>query len=100
MERAELEAKLKTYVGKTAGPPTPAPDPVNEAMIRHWCEVMGDRLPVYTDADVAAKSVHGGLVAPPTMLQAWILRGLAMASPADEYDDGQLQIGRLLVDAG
>ena len=100
MERAELEAKLKTYVGKTAGPPTPAPDPVNEAMIRHWCEVMGDRLPVYTDADVAAKSAHGGLVAPPTMLQAWILRGVAMASPADEYDDGQLQIGRLLVDAG
>lgn len=100
MERAELEAKLKTYVGKTAGPPTPAPDPVNEAMIRHWCEVMGDRLPVYTDADVAAKSAHGGLVAPPTMLQAWILRGVAMASPTDEYDDGQLQIGRLLVGAG
>lgn len=100
MERAELEAKLKTYVGKTAGPPTPAPDPVNEAMIRHWCEVMGDRLPVYTDADVAAKSVHGSLVAPPTMLQAWILRGVAMASPTDEYDDGQLQIGRLLVGAG
>lgn len=100
MERAELEAKLKTYVGKTAGPPTPAPDPVNEAMIRHWCEVMGDRLPVYTDADAAAKSAHGGLVAPPTMLQAWILRGVAMASPTDEYDDGQLQIGRLLVGAG
>jgi uncharacterized OB-fold protein/acyl dehydratase len=100
MERAELEAKLKTYVGQTAGPPSQAPDPVNEAMIRHWCEVMGDRLPVYTDADVAAKSVHGGLVAPPTMLQAWILRGIAMASPTDEYDDGQLQIGRLLVGAG
>jgi len=44
--------------------------------------------------------VHGGLVAPPTMLQAWILRGIAMASPSDVYDDGQLQIGRLLVGAG
>jgi uncharacterized OB-fold protein len=44
--------------------------------------------------------VHGGIVAPPTMLQAWILRGIAMASPSDEYDDGQLQIGRLLVDSG
>jgi uncharacterized OB-fold protein/acyl dehydratase len=100
MERAELEAKLKTFVGQASGPPTQAPDPVNEAMIRHWCEAMGDRLPVYTDPEVAAKSVHGGLVAPPTMLQAWILRGIAMASPMDEYDDGQLQIGRLLVQAG
>jgi uncharacterized OB-fold protein len=61
---------------------------------------MGDRLPIYTDADAAAKSAHGGIVAPPTMLQAWILRGIAMASPSDAYDDGQLQIGRLLVDAG
>jgi uncharacterized OB-fold protein/acyl dehydratase len=100
MERAELEARLKTYVGKPAGPPTPAPDAVNEAMIRHWCDAMGDRLPVYTDAAAAAKSVHGGIVAPPTMLQAWILRGIAMAQPDDAYDDGQLQIGRLLVDAG
>jgi uncharacterized OB-fold protein/acyl dehydratase len=100
MERAELEAKLKTFVGRPSGPPTPAPDAVNEAMIRHWCEAMGDRLPVYVDAEVAAKSVHGGIVAPPTMLQAWILRGIAMAQPADDYDDGQLQIGRLLVQAG
>jgi uncharacterized OB-fold protein/acyl dehydratase len=69
-------------------------------MIRHWCEAMGDRLPVYTDAEAAAKSVHGGIVAPPTMLQAWILRGIAMAQPSDGYDDGQLQIGRLLVEAG
>jgi uncharacterized OB-fold protein/acyl dehydratase len=100
VERAELEAKLATYVGQASGPPSLAPDAVNEAMIRHWCEAMGDRLPVYTDAEAAAKSGHGGLVAPPTMLQAWILRGIAMASPMDEYDDGQLQIGRLLVQAG
>ena len=100
MERAELEAKLKTFAGRAAGPPSPAPDAVNEAMIRHWCDAMGDRLPVYTDAGAAAKSVHGGIVAPPTMLQAWILRGIAMASPSDDYDDGQLQIGRMLVDAG
>jgi 3-oxo-4,17-pregnadiene-20-carboxyl-CoA hydratase alpha subunit len=100
MERAELEARLKTYVGTAAGPPTTAPDAVNEAMIRHWCDAMGDRNPVYTDAAAAAKSAHGGIVAPPTMLQAWILRGIAMAAPTDDYDDGQLQIGRLLVAAG
>ncbi len=100
LERAELEAKLKTYVGRAAGPPSPAPDPVNEAMIRHWCEAMGDRLPIYTDADAAAKSQHGGIVAPPTMLQAWILRGIAMASPSEPYTDGQIELGKLLVEAG
>ena len=39
-------------------------------MIRHWCEAMGDRNPVYTDAEAARGTVHGGIVAPPTMLQA------------------------------
>jgi uncharacterized OB-fold protein/acyl dehydratase len=73
---------------------------VNEAMIRHWCEALGDRLPVYTDAEAAGRSVHGGLVAPPTMLQAWILRGIAMAAPSDDEKDGQAEIGRLLVENG
>ena len=100
MEKAELEARLTSYVGTTTGPPVAAPDAVNEAMIRHWCEAMGDRLPVYTDAEAAHESVHRGLVAPPTMLQAWILRGIAMAAPSDEDKDAQAEIGRLLVQAG
>ncbi len=36
-----------------------APDPVNQAMIRHWVEAMGDKNPVYTDPEAAAASVHG-----------------------------------------
>ena len=43
-------------------------------MIRHWCEAMGDTNPIYLDARPLPASVHGGLVAPPTMLQAWIMR--------------------------
>ena len=99
-EKAELEARLKSYVGTPTGPPFTAPDAVNEAMIRHWCEAMGDRLPVYTDPAAGQKSVHGGLVAPPTMLQAWILRGMGMATPSEEDKDAQLEIGRLLAEAG
>jgi uncharacterized OB-fold protein/acyl dehydratase len=53
-----------------------ARDPVNEAMIRHWCDAVGDANPVYTDPKAAGASVHGGVVAPPTMLQAWSMRGL------------------------
>lgn len=57
--------------------------PVNEAMIRHWCEAVGDALPVYTDPAAAAKSVHGAPVAPPAMLNVWTMRGLEPWPPGD-----------------
>jgi hypothetical protein len=53
-------------------------DQVNEPMIRQWCEVMGVSNPLYTDAAYAATTEHGGIVAPPAMLQAWCLEGLHM----------------------
>jgi uncharacterized OB-fold protein/acyl dehydratase len=54
-------------------PPCPGPDAVNAAMIRHWCEALGDRNPVYTHPAFAERSVHRGIVAPPAMLDAWVL---------------------------
>ncbi len=50
--------------------PRAAPDAVNLPMIRHWVQAMGDTNPVYTDAGAAARSSHGGLVAPPAMRPA------------------------------
>ena len=55
-------------------------------MIRHWVEAMGDTNPIYTDAGAAARSVHGGLVAPPAMAQVWTMRGLRPAGEADASD--------------
>ncbi len=72
--QAEFYDRLQTFVGQEIGALQRAPDDVNVAMIRHWCDAMGDTNPVYLDEDAAAASVHGGLVAPPTMLQAWIMR--------------------------
>lgn len=69
-------AKLRSFEGRRVGDPQPAPDPVNLPMIRHWVEAIGDENPVYTDEAFAATTVHGGIVAPPTMLQAWVMRGL------------------------
>jgi uncharacterized protein len=66
--------------------PRPAPDPVNLPMIRHWVQAMGDTNPVYTDAGAAARSVHGGLVAPPAMTQVWTMRGLQPAGGEDPAD--------------
>lgn len=97
-----LEARLHEYVGRETGPPTTGPDLVNEPMIRHWCEAMGDRNPVYTDPAAAKASVHGELVAPPAMMQAWILRGMAMAGPEpdDAPEDRQNELHALLGEAG
>ena len=67
--------------------PRPAPDPVNLPMIRHWVQAMGDTNPVYLDAEFAARSVHGGLVAPPAMAQVWTMRGL---QPAEDNGDDPL----------
>ena len=103
-DKAALEARLREFVGKETGPPSTGPDLVNEPMIRHWCEAMGDRNPVYVDPAAAKESVHGSLVAPPTMLQAWILRGMEMAQPAPERKgeggDLQLALHQILTDAG
>jgi hypothetical protein len=44
-QKKAFEAELYTWVGKEIAPPTPGLDLVNEAMIRHWCEVMGDTNP-------------------------------------------------------
>lgn len=98
--KEELERKLAGYVGLEIGPPRLAPEPVNEPMIAHWCEAMGDGNPVYTDAEAARRSVHGGIVAPPTMQQAWGLAGIEMASPATMRPDKQTELHALLGEHG
>jgi uncharacterized protein len=70
-----LLAKLRSFEGKPSGPPMEARDEVNQAMIRHWVDAMGDENPVYVDETSARDNGFPGIVAPPTMLQAWIMRG-------------------------
>ena len=55
--------------------PRLARDPINLPIIENWVEAIGDANPVYTDAEFAAASVHGGLVAPPAMVQVWTMQG-------------------------
>lgn len=59
---------LKAFEGRAAATSGEGKDPVNEPMIRHWCEAMGDTNPAYSGADP---------IAPPTMLQAWTMGGLS-----------------------
>ncbi len=97
-EKASFLARLKAYEGRVYGPPQQGPDPVNQPMIRHWVEAIGDENPVYVDADAAARSVHGGIIAPPVSLQAWVMRGFRPApSATSEVQD---EIMSLFNDAG
>ena len=74
-EKAAFLAKLRQFEGMETAADVGA-DPVNQAMIRHWVEAMGDENPVYVDPDAAAATVHGGVIAPAVSLQAWVMRGL------------------------
>ena len=95
---SDLHKQLLRFVGRSAGPPFKAWDAVNQAMIRHWCDAVGDRNPVYTDPAAAAASVHGQIVAPPTMLQAWTMKGLV--PPPSEGASASDELYRLLDGAG
>ena len=99
-ERETFEKELEAYVGLDIGLEDRGRDAVNAAMVRHWCEAMGDANGAYSDPEQAAASVHGELVAPPTMLQAWILGGVAMASGEADPRDKQKELHRLFDDHG
>ncbi len=88
---------LRALVG-TSSSTRSALDPVNEAMIRHWAEVFGDANPSYVDPAFARGSVHGGIVAPPTMVDVWGKPGLTR-NWADGVSDHPLVRALLRLDA-
>jgi uncharacterized OB-fold protein/acyl dehydratase len=95
-KKRALESEIHNFVGKPIGPPVTGRDPVNEPMIRQWCDAMGESHPAYLDADAAKQTVHGEIVAPPTMLQAWIMDGWAMHEGYDEPKNEQQRLHNLL----
>ncbi|MAE96760.1 MAG: hypothetical protein CL910_19095 [Deltaproteobacteria bacterium] len=99
-QKKELEAQMQEYVGKPISEPTPGRDVVNEPMIRQWCDAMGDTNPAYLDPDAAKSSVHGDLVAPPTMLQAWTMEGFSMHEGYDEPRNNEHRLHKLLTEHG
>lgn len=91
---AALEAQIYAFVGRECGSSTAA-DPVNKAMIRHWCEVMGNTDPDHLDEEAAAAGSRGELVAPATMLFVWNQTGYAVASTGRPKDP-QVELIELL----
>ena len=104
LPEGDLYDRLLAQVG-TQGPPQAARHPVGIAAIADWCDAMGDGNPVYLDEEAAAKSRHGGIVAPPATLDIWDRPGLPAQPrwrPADKppADDPRSKVLRMLDDAG
>ncbi|WP_240436825.1 bifunctional MaoC family dehydratase N-terminal/OB-fold nucleic acid binding domain-containing protein [Streptomyces sporangiiformans] len=75
----DVYARLKAYEGRASAVGGAGKDLVNEPMIRHWCEAMGDTNPAYAGPDA---------MAPPTMLQAWTMGGLSgHAARSEAFDE-------------
>lgn len=74
-DAGELRQRLEVYIGQPVGSASGsvAPDPVNQPMIRHWAAAFEDWNPVYTDPEAASDSRFGQVVAPPLMLQTWMM---------------------------
>jgi uncharacterized OB-fold protein/acyl dehydratase len=72
----DRSAELAALVGQPTGPAQLSPHAVNQPMVDHWREAMGDTDPVYASDEAARDAGLDGAIAPPTMLQAWTMRGL------------------------
>lgn len=93
----DLQAGIDRITAAGRGEPTVARDPVNEPMMHHWLDAIGDKNPIYVDEAAARAAGHPGIVAPPAMIQVWTMMGLGRSRSAD---DPLSMIMKLFDDAG
>jgi uncharacterized OB-fold protein/acyl dehydratase len=74
-EKVKAEGKSKPRIGR---------HPVNQPMIDHWLDAIGDKNPIYVDEAAAKDAGHPGIVAPPAMIQVWTMMGLGGVRPDDD----------------
>jgi uncharacterized protein len=96
----DYEQRLQALVGRQLGDARPAHDPVNLPMIRHWVEAMEDDNPVYLDDEAARATGREGVIAPPTMMQAWTMRGYAATVEPPEAGETEREMNALLEEGG
>ena len=74
-EQIKAEGKSKPRKGRHA---------VNQPMVDHWLDAIGDKNPIYVDEAAAKAAGHPGIVAPPAMIQVWTMAGLGGVRAADD----------------
>lgn len=72
-ETGELDELLQECVAQGTGSLVRARHPVNAPMIDMWADALGDPNPAYRDGAAARATGRSGLIAPPTMVQAWTM---------------------------
>jgi uncharacterized OB-fold protein/acyl dehydratase len=75
VEQVKAAGRSKPQLGR---------DPVNQPMIHHWVDAIGDKNPIYVDEAAAKAAGHPGVVAPPAMIQVWTMMGLGGTRPDDD----------------
>ncbi|MDH6243751.1 bifunctional MaoC family dehydratase N-terminal/OB-fold nucleic acid binding domain-containing protein [Mycobacterium sp. OTB74] len=81
---SDLKAGIDEIIAAGRGKPTVSRDPVNQPMIHHWTDAIGDTNPIYVDAEAARAAGHPGIVAPPAMIQVWTMMGLGRTRSDDD----------------
>ena len=84
-ERRSRSHDGQGFVGKPIGPLRTLGRDAGERvpMIRQWCDAMSDDQPhLLGRRRLRRRRVHGGIVAPPTMLDAWTMQGWEMHKSA------------------
>lgn len=72
-DASDLLSRARAFVAAGPDPVVPARDAVNQAMIRRWCEAMGEKNPIYHDPEAAGAMGFPNGVAPPAMLDVWTM---------------------------
>jgi uncharacterized OB-fold protein/acyl dehydratase len=80
----KIQAAAERVKAEGTSKPRVARHPVNQPMVDHWLDAMGDKNPIYFDEDAAKAAGHPGIVAPPAMIQVWTMMGLGGVRPDDD----------------
>jgi acyl dehydratase len=94
-DSASLIAQLQSFVGKGGDRYVPSRDTVTPEAIARIVECAGDRNPVYRDAEFAARSVHGAIVAPPSSIMSFRQKVFATVRSSDWTDNDGVHHFRL-----
>ncbi|KUI33003.1 DNA-binding protein [Mycobacterium sp. IS-1742] len=94
---ADLQSGIEKIKAAGRSEPRAGRDPVNQPMIHHWVDAIGDKNPIYVDEEAAKAAGHPGIVAPPAMIQVWTMGGLGAGR---SEDDPLSKMMKLFDDAG
>src|SRR5690606_39349164 len=79
---SELQSAIDEIKAAGTSAPRKGRDPVNQPMIHHWVDAIGDRNPIYVDDEAARAVGHPGVLPHRRRTRGWPLAGSAGAGPA------------------